>query len=400
MPKLTKRFVDSVKPEGEREIVYWDETLPGFGLRVRSSGSKTFVCQYRNTQGRTRKLTLGPFGRLTVEEARRLAKERLGEVAQGLDPAEVKSTAKGIPTVSELASRYLIEHSEVKKKPESIRKDRFIVDRYILPVLGRYSIDEVGREQISIIHHELRDKPYQANRVLEIIRKIFNLAEAWGLRPDNTNPCRHIQKYREHKRQRYLSEEEWGRLGKVLATIENDGSETPSSITAIRLLIFTGCRLSEVLNLKWDKIDWERGCIFLADSKTGSRYVPLGRIAVELLEKTPRQVGNPFVCPGAKPMRPLVNLERPWRRVRKLAGLDDVRLHDLRHSYASVGAGAGMGLPIIGALLGHTQAQTTARYSHLAMDPLRAATEEVGKRIAEAMSKQPAQKVVQLPLKK
>jgi len=165
-------------------------------------------------------------------------------------------------------------------------------------------------------------------------------------------------------------------------------------------LIFTGCRLSEVLNLKWDSVDWERGCLFLEDSKTGSRYVPLGRAALELLENTPRETGNKYVCPGARPMRPLVNLQRPWRRIRKRAGLEDVRLHDLRHSYASTGAGSGMSLPIIGALLGHTQAQTTLRYSHLAQGPLHEAADQIGEKIAAAMAKEPKKKVVALHTRK
>lgn len=227
---------------------------------------------------------------------------------------------------------------------------------------------------------------------------MFNLAEAWGLRPDGTNPARHIQKYKEEKRQRYLSEDEWARLGKALAEVEQENSELPAVITAVRLLIFTGCRLSEVLNLRWDDVDWERGCLNLRDSKTGQRFVPLGQVALDLLESTPRQAGNQFVCPGARPMRPLVNLQRPWRRIRERAGLDDVRLHDLRHSFASVGAGVGMSYPTIGKLLGHTQAQTTMRYSHLPADPLKQAANQIGERIAGAMARKPEKKV--LPLTK
>ncbi|BEQ14195.1 site-specific integrase [Desulfoferula mesophila] len=395
MPKLTKRFVDSVIPQ-DKERVYWDEALPGFGLRVRSSGGKVFICQYRNSQGRTRKLTLGAYGKLTVDMARKLAKERLGEVARGQDPAEAKSAGRSAPAFSELASRYMAEHSEVKKKAESIRKDRFLVDQYILPALGRYNVDEVTREQIAKLHHSLREKPYQANRVLEVVRKMFNLAEAWGLRPDGSNPARHIQKYKEKKRQRYLSKDEWARLGKVLVEIEREDSGLPSVVTAVRLLIFTGCRLSEVLTLRWDDVDWDRGCLNLLDSKTGQRFVPLGQVALDLLESTPRQAGNPFVCPGARPMRPLVNLQQPWRRIRERAGLEDVRLHDLRHSFASVGAAAGLSLPVIGALLGHTQAATTQRYAHLAQDPVKQAADQVASLIDGAMRAPTKQKVMSI----
>jgi len=395
--KLTKRLLDSAKAEGS-DLVFWDTEQVGLGVRVKPTGVKSFCVQYRNAQGRSRRVTLGKYGRMTLDQARKAAREKLSAVDRGGDPAEERSAARGAPTVAQLASRYMAEHSEVKKKSESIRKDRFLVDHYILPALGRYNVDEVSREQIAKLHHGLRKKPYQANRVLEVVRKMFNLAEAWGLRPDGTNPARHVQKYKEKKRQRYLSEDGWARLGKVLAEVEQKNSEMPSVVTAVRLLIFTGCRLSEILNLRWDDVDWEHGCLNLRDSKTGQRFVPLGQFALDFLQNTSRQAGNPFVCPGARPMRPLVNLQRPWRRLRERAGLEDVRLHDLRHSFASMGAGVGMSLPVIGKLLGHTQAQTTMRYSHLAADPLKQAANRIGERIAEAMAREPEKKI--LPLSK
>ncbi|MCB2226190.1 MAG: site-specific integrase [Desulfarculaceae bacterium] len=391
--KLAKRLLDGVKAEGS-DMLFWDTEQVGLGVRVKPSGVKSFCLQYRNAQGRSRRITLGKYGRMTLDQARKIAREKLSAVDRGGDPAEERNAARGAPTVAELVSRYMLEHSEVKKKAESIRKDRFVVDHYVLPALGRYNVDEVSREQIAKLHHSLREKPYQGNRVLEIVRKMFNLAEAWGLRPDGTNPARHVEKYREQKRQRYLSEDEWARLGKALAEVDQDNSELPSVITAVRLLIFTGCRLSEILNLRWADVDWERGALRLEDSKTGPRLIPLGQASLELLENTEREAGNPFVCPGARPMRPLVNLQRPWRRIRQRAGLEDVRLHDLRHSFASVGAGAGMSLPVIGKLLGHSQAQTTMRYSHLGDDPLKQAASQIGERIAWAMAREPEKKVL------
>lgn len=391
--KLTKRFLDKAKVEGG-DLVFWDSDLPGFGVRVKPSGVKSFCLQYRNAQGMSKRITLGRFGRMTLAEGRKEARGLLASTDRGEDPAEARSQARSAPTVADLASRYLVEHSEPKKKLVSVRKDRFLVDRYILPALGRYKIESVTRAQVAKLHHSLRDIPYQGNRVLEVVRKMFNLAEAWGLREDGTNPCRHVQKFKEHKRERYLSEKELASLGKVLTAVEADGSEMPSVATAIRLLLFTGCRLSEILGLRWGYVDFERGCLALPDSKTGAKLVPLGRAALDVLANTPRQAGNPYVCPGSKPMYHLVGFHRPWERIKGRAGLKNIRPHDLRHSFASIAVGAGLSLPVIGKLLGHTQAQTTQRYSHLAVNPLREAADEITSRINSAMRATVKEKVV------
>ncbi|MBU1157694.1 MAG: tyrosine-type recombinase/integrase [Proteobacteria bacterium] len=399
MARLSKRFINTLTTP-EKDTVYWDDDLPGFGLRHRPSGKMAFICQFRNAQGRTRKITLGDYGRLTPDEARIEARSVLVEVDKGEDPADNRDASRQAPTLKDFAERYLSEHAEPKKKPRSVVLDRSMLNNIILPAMGWLKLQAVTRKDVAKLHYDLRETPYQANRVLALLSKMFNLAERWGLREDGTNPCRHVEKFREKKRERFLSGEELARLGQVLAEAERTGKELPSVITAIRLLIFTGARLSEILGLRWEWIDFEQCCIRLPDSKTGAKDIPLNQPALEELERTPRLQGNPYVIPGARDGQHLVNLNKPWRRIRAKAGLPEVRIHDLRHSYASVAAAAGLGLPIIGALLGHTQAQTTARYSHLAMDPLRAATEEVGKRIAEAMSRQPTQKVIRLPLKK
>ena len=182
-----------------------------------------------------------------------------------------------------------------------------------------------------------------------------------------------------------MSNDELAHLGEVLTEAEHTGTELPSAIAAIRLLLFSGCRRSEILTLQWEHVDFERQCLRLQESKTGAKTVYLSPPALEVLTGTERQEGNPYVIRGAKPGAHLVNLTKPWMRIRARAGLDDVRLHDLRHSFASVAVAGGLSLPLIGALLGHTQPQTTARYAHLAADPLRQATDLVGRRIAAAM---------------
>jgi len=245
------------------------------------------------------------------------------------------------------------------------------------------------------LHHSLRETPYQANLALALLSKMFNLAERWGLRPDGSNPGRHVERFKEHKRERFLSTAELACLGKVLTEAERYEVEPPGAIAAIRLLLFTGCRLSEILTLRWQEVDFERACLRLADSKTGAKVVHLNGPALEVLAGLEREEGNPYVILGGKPGAYLNDLEAPWQRIREGAGLPDVRLHDLRHSFASVGAGARLGLIMIGKLLGHTQAATTARYSHLDADPVKQASEVIGQRIAAALKGDRA-KVVEL----
>ena len=214
---------------------------------------------------------------------------------------------------------------------------------------------------------------------------MMNLAEAWGLRTEGTNPCRHVKKYPENKRERYLTKDELQRLGATLADAERDNTETPFTLAALGLLILTGARLTEILTLKWQYVDLAGGVLRLPDSKTGAKPIYLNDAAIKVLRGVPLMVGNPFVIAGKKRGARLINLQKPWRRIRAAARLHNVRIHDLRHSFASIGAGAGMSLTVIGKLLGHTQAVTTQRYAHLAADPIRAASNLIGSEISEAM---------------
>jgi integrase len=251
----------------------------------------------------------------------------------------------------------------------------------VLPTIGRKKVQDVTRADISRLHHERRDTPYDANRALAVLSKMFTLAEKWGERADGSNPCRHVERYAERKRERMLSADEFGRLADALKTC----AKSPYIVAAIKLLIFTGARLSEILTLEWDWIDFQRGEARLPDSKTGAKTLHLPAPAMSVLGDLPRVEGNPYVIVGNVAGARLVNLEKPWRAIRKAAGLDDLRLHDLRHAFASVAASSGMGLPIIGKMLGHTQAATTHRYAHLASDPVKAAAATVAGKIADAM---------------
>jgi len=384
-PKLTKRTVDAIKPDS-RDRVYWDPEIRGLGLRVYSNGRKLFVVQYRNADGRSRRLTLGACGKkLTADRARKRALKILGTVAEGGDPAEARRVRRAGDTMRDLAKRYLDEHARPKKKPSSIQTDERLLRLVILPKLGSLRVAELTRADVARMHHRHRETPVQANRAVSLLSKMMRLAERWGLRPDASNPCRNIDRFGEKPRNRYLSPAELARLGNALTTAERERSEHRSAILAIRLLILTGCRRSEILHLRWSEVEVDRRALTLRDSKTGEKTIPLGAPALELLGRASRQDGNPFVCWGERPAHHFVAIDKTWQRIRTAAGLDNLRLHDLRHSFASVGVGGGFGLPIIGGLLGHTQHTTTQRYAHLADDPLRQAAERISGEIAAAM---------------
>ncbi len=258
-----------------------------------------------------------------------------------------------------------------------------LVTRLVVPAIGAMRVPDVRRKDVAELHHGLRAKPYQANRTLSVLSKMFSLADVWGWRPDGANPCRAVRRYRERRRERFLSEEETARLGAVLREAEG---EMPAAVAAFRLLLLTGCRLSEIRDLKWACV--KEDCIELPDAKTGGRAVPLGPEARAVLDAIPREDGSPWVIAGRLAGTHLADLQGPWRRIRARAGLDDVRIHDLRHSYASRALALGEGLPMIGKLLGHTQIQTTARYAHLARDSIRNAasrvTESIGRDLLDA----------------
>ena len=378
--RITKRLVEALKPGS----IVWDTDVKGFGVRCQRR-DKVYVLKTR-AGGRQRWFSIGPHGSpWTPEKARTRAKRILGEIADRKDPATLRDASKRNPTVTDLVAMFLHEHVEAKRKPSTAKGYRDFLERLALPEIGRFKVADVTRSDIARLHHSQRRTPYQANRLLAVLAKMFAWAEQHGFREDGTNPCRHIERYPEQRRERFLSELELVRLGDVLSEVGQTDTENPFVIAAIRLLIFTGARLGEVLNLEWEHVDFERTMLLLPDSKTGRKAVYLSAPALDVLSKLPHVEGNPFVICGDKPAAHLVNLEKPWRRIRAKAELDDVRIHDLRHSFASMAASGGLSLLMIGKLLGHTQAATTERYAHLAADPVRAANEAIGERIAALM---------------
>ena len=405
--RITLRVVSTLKP-GE---LVWDSDVKGFGVRCQRR-DRVYVLKTR-VHGRQRWFTIGPHGSpWTPEKARERAKVMLGEIADGTDLTAIREADRAAQTVAELCQRYLDDHARQHKKASSAHTDERNIENHVKPFLGSLLVRDVTRADIDRFKRAIRDgktkrgRPKDkdgknrgreapggegvANRCLALVSKMFNLAERWGWRPENSNPVRHVPKYRENRRERYLSTEEIGQLGDTLAKAEADGSENPHVVAAIRLLMFTGARLGEILTLKWEHVDFERQLLDLPDSKTGRKRIFLAAPALQLLADLPQIEGNPHVIVGGKPGAHLVNLQKPWGRVRKAAGLPELRLHDLRHSFASIAAASGLSLPVIGKLLGHTKSVTTERYAHLAADPLRAANEAIASRISEALQERPS----------
>ena len=382
MPKITKRLVDAAEPRDKPYTIY-DGQVPGFGIRVQPGGTKTFVVLYRFAHHR-RCVSLGRHGVVTPEHARTQATKILVRVKDGEDPAASRHGDGYIMTVADLVKRFDEEHIVVRLKPASAYSYRRSLRRHILPAIGKLRVTDVTRADVAKLHHDLRDTPYQSNRNLEIVSKMFNLAETWGVRPAHSNPRWGIKKYPEEKRKRYLSGNELARLGETLCECEKSG-ESQSTVNLIRLLLLTGCRLNEILTLKWEQVDFKNSALHLPDSKTGEKTVHIGAAAVECLAGIERVEDNPWVITGKLPSSHLVNPGKPWRRIRARAGLDNVRIHDLRHTFASVAVSGGQGLPMIGKLLGHTQVQTTARYAHLAAEPVKQAADDISTTIGAAL---------------
>ena len=350
----------------ERDTVFWDRELAGFGIRVYATGGKVYVAQTR-AGGRSRRVAIGRHGVITPEEARQraalvISRLKSGQPAQVTDP----DTQPGGPTVAEVAEKYLKEHVEVRLKASTVRNVRNDLQKHIVPAFGKLALASLEPERIVALHTARYRTPAMANQMVSTLSAMYAMAETWGIVPEGSNPCARFPKFRTGKPERFLTEAEFCRLGKTLNGMEAEGEIRPGPAAAIRLLMLTGCRCNEILRLRWEEVDFERGELRLADSKTGQRSVPLSPAAKRVLASRARVLGNPWVIPGRLKGRPLRNVDRSWRKLRERAELKDVRLHDLRHSFASRALALGESLPMIGKLLGHARIQTTARYAHLA----------------------------------
>lgn len=404
--KIIKSAVDSLVAKDAAEVTLWDSEIKGFGVRARCGGAKTYILHYRAGNGRNaplRKLTIGRHGSpWTPQTARVKAKRLLGLVASGEDPAIVRSAERRAMTVADLCDLYLAEGA-THKKPSTLKADRGRITHHIKPLLGKKPVEKLTRADIERMMIDVKtgrtasSPPTDSKRppgslptggtgvaaqCVALASTLLGFAVARGLRSDN--PARGIKKPPVRKMERFLSDQEIARLAFALEA-EANSINNPYPSAAIKLLLLTGARRGEILGLQWQNVDFDRKCLRLPDSKTGAKIIFLNGPATILLHSLPRLTGNLHVFPGSRSGGGFVGLDKVWVRVRAAADLADVRLHDLRHSFASIGVGDGLSLPIVGALLGHKHAATTARYAHLAADPLRVANEAVGARIAAAI---------------
>lgn len=393
----------------------FDMDIKGFGLRVFPSGQKSWVFEYKVDGGgrkaSTRRVTIGRADEFTPDQARKIADKLRSQAKMGQDPQADKINYRKAATVAEVITDFIDKHVTAKKTASTKALYEDILNRIVKPALGSKKAKGLSRADLAKLHLDWSRTPFQANRMLAVVGSMYAFAAKHGLVPEGCNPARGIEKYAEASRERLLSADDLVRLGEAIRVAETSGiawvldpekksKHVPKqkretiigehAAAALRLLLFTGARLREVLHLEWSHVDLERGLLLLPQSKTGKKTIVLNAPAMEILSNLTR-VGRYVIAgdtAGTEKEQPRSDLKRPWAMVIRHAGLADLRIHDLRHNFASFGAGGGMGLPIIGKLLGHTQAATTQRYAHLDADPLRRASNAIGASIAAAMGEQ------------
>lgn len=380
--KLTKSAVDAAQPQAQA-IELRDTLVPGFLCKITPAGRKVFMLQYRTNAGERRKPALGLFGELTVEQARSLAQEWLAQVRRGGDPAADKAEARQAPTVEELCKKFMEDYSKKRNKPSTRVGYQGVIDRCIIPLLGRKKVHDVKRPDVAGLMEKLSYKQTEANKAFSILRKMFNMAEVWGYRPDGTNPCRHVPMFPADKSTHLISDDDMGKLFRQLDKIEVEGLENYVIPLAIRLQFEFAARRSEIVTLEWEWVDLENRRVVWPDSKTGGMSKPMSEEAYRLLSTAPRQEGNPYVLPS--PRHPAQHLTTGeyyggWCRVLKAAGATHVGTHGIRHRSATDIANSGIPVKVGMALTAHKTVVMFMRYVHTEDDPVREAAELVANR--------------------
>jgi integrase len=391
--KLTKSAVDAAQPQAQ-SVELRDTLVPGFMCKVTPAGRKVFMLQYRTNAGERRKPAIGLYGELTVEQARFLAQEWLAEVRRGGDPGAAKTAARKAPTVAELCEKFMEDRSKQRNKPSTQAGYEKCIKRNIVPMLGRMKVQDVTRPDVAGAMKKMAHKPADANRTFSVKRKMFNLAEVWGYRPDGTNPCRHVPMYPNGKATHLISDEEMGKLFRYLDFLETDGLGLDHAVLplAIRLQFEFAGRRSEVVTLQWDWGDLENRRVVWPDSKTGGMSKPLSEDAWRLLSTAPRQQGCPHVFPS--PNHPGQHMTTGeyyggWTRILKRAGVSHVGTHGIRHRSATDIANSGIPVKVGMALTAHKTVAMFMRYVHTEDAPVRQAAELVANRRKTITGAQP-----------
>lgn len=390
--KLTEAVIRKIVAPARGELKIWDGELRGLHIRVQATPggapSRVWVLRYRNAAGRQRRLRLGAWPGLSADKARTLARRAVGAIAEGGDPAGDRTATRQAGTIADLADRFLEEHVATRCKPSTAAEYRRLIARRIKPALGPLLVAGLTRTDLARFHGGMRDAPRSANQALDIVSAMLRCAEQWGLRPTGSNPARSVSKFPEIRRNRVLSDAELQRLGVALAALEEERAILPGQANAVRLLALTGCRLSEILRLRWTDVDLARGALALADSKTGPRVHAIGRPAAALLRRLHAARDSDLVCDGNAPgdLVSVPDIEVAWRRIRTRASLEDARMHDLRHTVATFAAETGANSFLIRDKLGHAGVHMSAAYVGRQTAPLRALSTTVETRIFAAMS--------------
>ncbi len=384
--KLTKKTIDAFEATGRLEYL-WDAEVKGFGVVITPAGSKSFILNYRNQDNRSRRKTIGKYGHLTVEQARDFARELTYRIAKGEDPVQQDEMQRSQPTFAEVAQRFLDDHSSIRSRPATHASNIQILAHMVLPHFGKMKIRSIEPKDIYDYLAKNRHRPIGANRSLAAMSSIMSKAELWGYRDRNSNPCFGVERFPENRRERFLSEQEFAALESAMQRAERNLTESPHVLAMFRIMMHTGCRPGEARHLKWDYVDLANRVIRLPKEATKEKRPKTLFITPYIegvLKNIRRMEGNPYVVVSERnDGKPIMDVKKPWDRIKKAAGITtELHLHDLRHSHASMANALGYSLPMIGALLGHTQAQTTLRYAHLATDHLRQAAEDISNRIA------------------
>jgi integrase len=396
--ELTGAVIRKLKPPAKGNKVTYDAEVRGFGVRVTANSAKSFILNYR-VDGRERRHTIGGWPDWTATQARREARRLRQLIDTGGDPLADKQAKRAALTMAELCDRFESEHMP-RLRPSTQGEYKSILRRYIKPHFGNAKVAGVAYADVDKLHRRITKagNPYRANRVAAVLSKMFSLAERWQIRELDSNPCHSVERNHESKRKRYLSGDELGQLTRALAAHPDR-----EAADIVRLLLLTGSRKGEVLGARWADLDLGTGIWtkLAANVKQGEDHVvplsaPARMLLSDIRERVKQKVLGEFVFPSINSRTGhRVDIERDWRQLLRAAGIKGLRIHDLRHSFASTVASFGGSLPLIGALLGHSNAASTSRYSHLFIDPQRAATERVGQIIEAAGTDKPATAVVE-----